>query len=138
MTDERIRKLIRDFFDAIARGDLPEELVTPDMTAWTVSSGETEKAKFHGGVKLLASIFDGTLVYEIDALTAEGDRVAAEVRSHGTLNNGEPFGNDHVFLFRIRDGRIARVAEFMNQMTVNEKLMPLFQIAMAGSSDRSD
>jgi hypothetical protein len=128
------RQLVRDFFAAIATGELPDELLTPDMSAWTSTSGISDKARFQGGVKLLAAIFGGTLVYTIDALTAEEDRVAAEVQSRGTLSTGEPYHNIHVFLFRIRDGRIASVAEHMNQFIVREKIVPLLQAAMARPS----
>jgi uncharacterized protein len=124
------QRLVRDFFAAIAGGNLPDDLLTPDMSFWTVNSGSSDKARFQGAMKLLASIFGGTLVYTIDALTAEEDRVVAEVRSHGTLPDGEPFRNEHVFIFRIREGRIASVAEYMNQFIVREKIVPLLQAAM--------
>ena len=131
---EARQQLIRHFFDAIAAGNLPDEIVTPDMSFWSVTSGTSDRARFHGGVKMLAAIFNGTLAYVIDSLTCEDDRVAAEVRSHGTLPDGEPFDNNHVFLFRIRDGRIARVAEYMNQFVVREKIVPLMQAAMGRPS----
>lgn len=127
------KQLVRDFFIAIAHGDLPDELVTADMTFWSVNSGTSDKARFHGGVKVLASIFSGTLIYNIIALTAEEDRVVAEVQSHGALVTGEPFQNAHVFVFRIRDGRIATVSEFMNQLVVREKIAPLMQAAMVNA-----
>lgn len=130
MTREN-HELVRKFFAALGKGQLPDDLLTPDMTMWTLTSGSSDKARFQGGVQMLAGIFGGTLVYTIDALTAEEDRVAAEVRSHGTLVSGEPFHNNHVFTFRIRDGRIAAVSEYMNQTVVREKIMPLLQSALA-------
>lgn len=126
------KQMVRDFFAAIAVGDLPDALVTPDMTFWSVNSGVSDRARFHGGIKILASIFGGTLTYDIAALTAEEDRVVAEISSHGTLANGEAFDNTHVFVFRFRDGRIAAVVEYMNQFVVRDKLAPLLQAAMAG------
>lgn len=132
------RQLIEDFFTAIARGDLPDDLVAPDMTFWSVNSGESDKARFHGGVKILSSIFGGTLTYTIDALTSQEERAVAEVRSEGTLNAGEPFHNTHVFIFQIQDGRIAAVKEFMNQFVVREKIVPLMQAAMASSQRLSN
>lgn len=123
--------LLQEFFNAIARGELPDNLVTADMTFWSVNSGDSNRARFQGGVKILASIFSGTLAYHIDALTSEDDRTVAEVSSTGTLPGGEPFENTHVFIFRLRDGRIAAVAEFMNQFLVREKILPLLQAAMA-------
>ena len=46
----------------------------------------------------------------MDSLTAEDDRVAAEVRSQGTLVSGEPFANSYVFILRICDGRMSGTA----------------------------
>ncbi|HEY8384586.1 MAG TPA: nuclear transport factor 2 family protein [Porticoccaceae bacterium] len=124
-------QLARDFLDAIAAGELPEHLVTDDMSAWTLTSGDTDKARFRGGVKVLASIFGGTLHYTVKAMTAEEDRVVAEVHSDGTLIDGEAFHNVHVFTFRIRDGRIAWVGEYMNPVVVQERIVPLMMAAMA-------
>ena len=74
-------KVVEAFFKAIARGDLPDDLVTPDMTFWSVNSGESDRARFHGGIKILASIFGGTQTYRIDSLTSEDDRIVVEIRS---------------------------------------------------------
>lgn len=76
------REKLRVFFDALSKGQFPDDLLATDMEIWTLTSGRSERARFEGGVKLLASIFRGTLSYTIDVLITEGDRVAAEVRSH--------------------------------------------------------
>lgn len=130
--NEPVRQLIQGFLDAIGRGDPLDDMITPDMKVWTVTAGDTDKARFLGAVKLLATIFGGGLRYNIDALTVQEDRAVAEVTSHGTLPDGAPFSNVHAFIFRVRDGRIASVAEFMNQFEVKEKLAPLMQAALAG------
>lgn len=127
---QRNHKVVRDFFVAIARGEVPDELVTPDMTFWSINSGTADRARFHGAMKILTSIFSGSLVYNIVSLTAEEDRVVAEIKSEGTLQGDEPFNNNHVFIFRLRDGRIASAAEYMNQFLVREKIVPLMQAAM--------
>ena len=62
--------LARRFFAALSAGNLPDELLTDDMAAWTTSSGATsDKARYQGGVRLLASIFNGGIAYEVDSLT---------------------------------------------------------------------
>ena len=127
-------QLVRDFFAALATGNLPDTLLTPDMTAWTTTSGTSPREKYLGGVKLLQSLFNGGLAYTVDSITAEGDRVAAEVQSRGTLINGQDFHNIYVFMFRIRDGRIAAVAEHFNPAPVLGKIVPLIQAAMAKSA----
>ena len=103
----------------------------PDMVAWTTSSGAwSDKARFQYGIKLLASIFNGGLSYTIDSLTAEADRIAAEVHSRGTLINGEEYRGRYVFMLRVRDGRIASVAEHNDPGPVREKLGPLLKAAL--------
>jgi ketosteroid isomerase-like protein len=124
-------QLAQKFFAALSSGDVPDDLLTADMTAWTTTSGTTDKARYQGGIKLLASIFSGGLAYSVDSLTAEEDRVAAEVQSRGTLLNGDVFHNVYVFLIRIRNGRIASVAEHFNPAPVTEKILPLLQVAMS-------
>jgi hypothetical protein len=69
--NESEQQLIQVFLDKIGRGDPLDDLITPDLRAWTVTSGDTEQAKFLGGVKLLANIFGGSLRYTIDALTVQ-------------------------------------------------------------------
>jgi ketosteroid isomerase-like protein len=124
-------QIVRDFFTHLAGGTLTEDMLTPDMTTWTVLSGPADKATFLMGVKFLASLFASDFSYTINALTAQDDRVVAETQSNGTFLDGEPFHNVHVFLFRIRDGKIAYMGEFMNQTNVMEKIMPRLQAAMA-------
>lgn len=130
------RQLVEAFFKAIARGDLPDHLATPDMTFWSVNSGESDREQFHGGVEMLASIFDSTLIYLVSSLTSEDDRVVAEVRSQGTLGIGEAFHNTHVFLFRIRSGCIAAAREYMNQFVLRQKIVPPMQAAMDAQGGR--
>jgi ketosteroid isomerase-like protein len=125
-------QLAREFFDALSQGDLPDSLLTADMTAWTTSSGIwSEKARFQFGIKLLASIFKGGLIYTIQSLTSEQDRVAAEVNSKGTLINGDEYCGVYVFMLRVRDGRIASVCEYNDPVPVREKLGPLLQESLA-------
>lgn len=129
---EANHQLARDFFAALSNGNVPDDLLTDDFVAWTTTSGTwAEKPRYQGGIRLLASIFDGGLHYTVDSLTAEEDRVAAEARSSGTLINGEDFANNYVFMLRIRDGRLASCAEHFNPAPVREKLGPLLQEAMA-------
>jgi uncharacterized protein len=96
--------------------------------------GPIEKANYQGGVKMLASLFIDGFNHTIDSLTAEEDRVAAEIRSKGTFSDGDTYENVYVFLLRIRDGRIASVAEHFNPDPVVKKILPRIQAAMAKAS----
>jgi len=122
------RDIVEDFFAAVTAGELPESLLTPDMTAWTTTQGRMAKEAYQRVIGLLAKMSAHPLAFTIDSITAEDDRVVAEVRSEGTLINGEEYQNTYVFVFRTRDGRIASVAEHFNALIVQEKMMPLVRL----------
>ncbi|HMK85826.1 MAG TPA: nuclear transport factor 2 family protein [Steroidobacteraceae bacterium] len=123
-------QLVRDFFTALSAGDLKDELFTDDVSIWTNTAGKADKARFQAGVKVLQSLFEAGYRYTVDSLTAEEDRVAAEAQARGKLKSGEDFHNTYMFMFRIRNGRIASIAEHGNSILVREKLVPLLQAAM--------
>lgn len=120
-------QLVHAFFAAVTAGELPDDLLTPDMTGWTTTQGTMGRADYQRLIRILATLCSRPLAFTIDSITAEDDRVVAEVRSQGTLIDGEDYRNTYVFVFRIRDGRIAAVAEHFNALIVQEKMIPLVQ-----------
>ena len=124
---ESNKDIARAYFAAVTAGELPDSLLTPDMTAWTTTQGPLDKATYQGLIKLLARMCARPLAFTIQSLTAEDDRVVAEATSEGVLVNGEPYGNTYIFVFRIRDGRIAAIAEHFNALITQEKLIPLMR-----------
>ena len=121
-------QIVRDFFTALSNGTLSAGMFTADMTAWTTTSGESSRDRYLAGVAMLQTLFPAGLAYTVDSLTAEGDRVAAEAQSRGTLVDGKTFHNTYVFMFRIRDERIASVAEHFNPQVVRDLILPLLQV----------
>lgn len=124
---EANKDLARAYFAAVTAGELPDSLLTPDMSAWTTTQGPLDKATYQGLIKLLAKMCARPLAFTIQSLTAEDDRVVAEATSEGVLVNGQPYGNTYIFVFRVRDGRIAAIAEHFNALITQEKLIPLMQ-----------
>lgn len=118
-------QLVHAFFAAVTAGGLPDTLLTPDMQGWTTTQGSMDKAAYQQVIRLLAKMTARPLHFTIDSITAEDDRAVAEVHSEGTLINGEDYANTYVFVFRIRDGKIASVAEHFNALIVQDKLIPL-------------
>jgi ketosteroid isomerase-like protein len=119
------RRLVHAFFDAVSAGDLPDDLLTADMEAWTTTQGTIDKATYQNAIRLLARISKVPLAFTIDAITCEEDRAAVELRSEGVLIDGAPYANTYFFAFRIRDGRIALVREHFNALIVQERMYPL-------------
>jgi uncharacterized protein len=130
MSDKQANcELARAYFTAVSNGELPDSLLTTDMTAWLTTGGTIDKSAYQHLIKLLAAMCDGPLHFTIRSLTAEEDRVVAEADSRGKLINGSEYANTYVFVFRIRDGRFASIAEHYNALVVQEKLMPLMEAA---------
>ena len=121
------RELVHAYFEAVAAGDLRDDLLTEDMTAWITTSGALGKVAYQGAVRLLGRMCATPIRFTIDSITVEDDRAVAEARSQATLINGEPYEMTYVFVFRIRGGRIASVAEHYNVLVSNEKLVPLMK-----------
>lgn len=136
MKEENYR-LARAYFDAVTAGQLPDDLLTPDMTGWITTGGTMAKARYQYLVRLLGAMCATPLRFTINSLTADEDRVVAEAASEATLINGETYRNIYVFVFRIRDGRIASVAEHYNALIAQETLIPLMEEAAARLSART-
>lgn len=121
----------RDFFDAFFRGELPENLVRPDVSAWT-TVGPVEGDAYRASLKHVIGLFAGgagRFDYTIDAITAEDDRIVAEIRASGAFTDGEPYENTYVFVLRLREGRVIKVAEHFNPLPFFEKMLPRLQAA---------
>lgn len=130
MTDrETGYRLARAYLAHVAKGELPDELLAPDMTGWITSGGTMDKVSYQNLVRLLGAMLDGELRFTVHSMTAEEDRVAVEARSEGRLVNGESYEQTYVFIFRIRDGKIAAVAEHYNALIAERKLVPLMPAA---------
>lgn len=120
-------QIVGAFFAAVAAGDLPDALLTGDMTGWITTQGTLDKARYQGLVRLMATMTDGPLQFTIDAITAQDDRIVVEARAQGRLVNGQDYAQTYVFVLRIRDGLIASVAEHYNALVAQEKLVPLMK-----------
>ena len=119
--------IVREIFAAMPSGKLPEHLLADDLTAWTTLRPHLDKKAYLDAIAMLGKMCSPPIEFTIRSLTAEEDRVAAEVSSEGTLINGESYQNTYFFMLRIRDGRVCHISEHFNAITVREKLVPLMQ-----------
>lgn len=119
--------IVREFFAALGRGDIDGALasMTEDATFWiagsTGMSGLHDKGWFENNLRgdnpdWRRPPFAGPLQTTIMGMTAEGDRVAVELESHGELANGSIYHNQYHHVFELRDGRITAVREYMDTM----------------------
>lgn len=129
------RELVRQFIANLNAGTPDLALFTPDWTVWTLSTGTDEAgADDLAGNRLLMSLFPAGLSYTAQSIMVDGDRAAARMVGQGTLHTGETYRNDYVFLFELRDGRIARIEEFFDTRPVAEQIIPLMMAGLDGAT----
>ena len=118
--EERNKELTRTFLDALSRADTEAiaELYADDFQIWVTGSlpfsGTKGRAEALEGIPAVLGLFPDGLEFQIQALTAEGDRVAVEATSKGTTAQGAVYQQSYHFLLRARDGKIIEWREYMD------------------------
>ncbi|MGF6351697.1 nuclear transport factor 2 family protein [Variovorax sp. W2I14] len=59
-------------------------------------------------------LFVADVSVDFTHLLCDGDTVVLEMRLQATLANGRHYDNDYCFILELRDGRIARMREYMD------------------------
>jgi ketosteroid isomerase-like protein len=123
MDSDANRQAAQDFLIASAAHDGPtvERLMADGATYWTCGrpelfdyAGTRTKEEFLP-YAYSPSIFVGGAAVRFGAVTAEGDRVAIEAETSGTLPDGRHYSNQYHYLFRFDgDGRIVAIKEYMD------------------------
>ena len=126
MTAEENRATIERFYALMneRRFDEMWELFSDDAT-W--SGGGNPPARINPIAKMQAVIVDpmpifvtGGIDFTVHALTAESDRVAAEVSSHAELTTGAVYANQYHMLFVFRGPEIVEVKEYNDTLHARE------------------
>lgn len=90
--------------------------LSDDATWWV--PGQWELSGTYTKAQLAAAIdqlpYDGLLDFDIGEMTAEANRVAAEVRVRGKLKDGRRFDFWIHFLFTVDAGKITSVKEYVD------------------------
>ena len=133
---EENKALVVRYFDAIAASDLDgvASMMVPALKFWCAGgSGAEESVVFRSPAQLrtdlehsLSDLYDPGVGInpEIQSLTAEADRVVAEVRIHGrSAQTGEPYDNLYAFFFWIRDAHFVEIHEHLDTAYVNKTLL---------------
>lgn len=130
MDPEQSKQIVRRFFDAMSRGDpaLPDLL--HDDVCWWVPPEANLGGLYRGKPRVLAFMASGVGLYdratplrvELEQLVAEGDWVCAQLVLEARTARGEDYRNHYHFAFRLQDGRIALVREYVDTLYADRKL----------------
>ena len=112
------KQVIIDYFREQTVAGLGSALryLSDDATWWV--PGQWELSGTYTKAQLAAAIdqlpYDGFLDFDIGELTAEANRVAAEIRVRGKLKDGRRFDFWIHFLFTVAAGKITSVKEYVD------------------------
>jgi uncharacterized protein len=122
MTVTGNKKLMRHIFSELAKGNAkPFAESMADDFRWTVT-GTTKWSKTYGGKQVVIQELLGTLgtilappiVVEAHRYIADGDYVAVEARGRNRTKGGTPYNNRYCFVFRLTDGKLQELTEYMD------------------------
>ncbi len=112
---EESKAVARAFYDAMNSRDVDAILAsyTNDARTWVL--GEGPYAGFHPVSRELLGGFlkAGEIRFTILSMISEGDVVALEVESEGSMG-GRPYSNRYHNLITLREGKVAELKEYFD------------------------
>ena len=125
------KQLMEQIFAALSAGDskpLVENMA--DDFCWKVSGTTKWSRAYHGKQAVLSDLL-GALRPRIAGrvrvaalhIIAEDDFVVVEARGNNTTVEGKPYNNAYCFVFRLAEGKLKEVTEYMDTALV-EAVLP--------------
>ena len=126
---EANKQIARDFMDAMSSGEAERilALYSDQVSVWTAGSlpfsGPHDRTEVAALCQGLLGAFPEGLRFSIQAMTAEGERVAIEAEGLGTHASGKLYHQRYHFLLVIRDGKITQMKEYFDTELARDVLM---------------
>jgi ketosteroid isomerase-like protein len=128
------KQIALSFLHAIEEQDADKiaNLLTDDAEYWIPGqphfpvAGRRSKAEAKAFFAMAKQILNPGFRFTVKSMTAEDDRVSLEASGVGLARNGKTYDNTYHFLFRMRDGKICYVAEYMDTQHVAEVFRGFF------------
>jgi hypothetical protein len=126
------KALLQRIFDQLAQGNgKPFIDALADDFCWTVT-GSTAWSKTYRGrqavrdelLRPLFAQFADRYTNTAQRLIAEGDYVVVECRGRVTTKAGKPYNNSYCLVYRLADGHLKEVTEYLDTQLVATALEP--------------
>lgn len=131
------KKLVQHIFAELAKGNSRPlvESMADDFT-WTIPGTTKWSRKYEGKQAVINELFAALRSMLVAPITTIGERfiadedfVAVEARGRNTTKGGAPYNNRYCFVFRVAEGKLLEVTEYMDTELVST--------ALGDSGDRS-
>ena len=120
------KQLMQHIFDELGQGNsrpLVESMA--DDFCWTVTGSTKWSRTYKGKEAVLGELFATLRSRMADRIRtiaerfiAEDDVVVVEARGNNTTKNGKPYNNTYCFVFRLANGKLQDVTEYMDTLLV--------------------
>jgi len=122
MTTIENKRLMQQVFDELAKGNSQALVeVLADDVDWRVTGTTKFSGTYRGKASLLNDLVVPLFSQFADQYTTTADRIIAGddcvvVECHGkvTTKTGRPYNNKYCFVFRMEDGKVKEVTEYMD------------------------
>lgn len=117
---EANKALVSEFLQAMSNGDTEALLNAYADDGYvhtmgnTLISGKYDKAAIRAFADGIYDAFPQGIQFAVKSMTAEGDRVSVEAESVGEHASGQTYNNFYHFMFRVRDGKVASLTEYLD------------------------
>ena len=123
MQTEETRALVQTYYDTLPTGDREKlaslfaddvEWIPPETAPFEPVRGAAAVARQLGGA-LVKAVFDmKTFRIEIHRLLADGDTAVVQQSLSAKTLDGESYQNEYCWVYTCREGRIARIVEYVD------------------------
>ena len=125
---EQNKAVVAEYFRRMQAGDpTVAEMMDDEITWWVPQSSELG-GTHRGKAKVLELMGKGVDLYQlplkivVEETVAERDWVAVQLVVEAKTAAGRPYRNDYHFAFRIRNGKVAAVREYVDTQYAKELL----------------
>ena len=129
---ERNKRIVLDCVMALRDGHMAlfhsmmaddAEIWVPEGTRFSVTYTPSSYVTQLGAT--LFPLIDGKQKTEIHTITAEEDRVCLEAETYLKFKDGRVYNNRYHFLFRVQDGLIVSMKEYLNTQHITDVFGPI-------------
>jgi uncharacterized protein len=124
------KRVISAFYEAGNQGDMERCLaLLAEEVTWTNIGSTKYSGRFEGKQALIENLLgrvfgqlEAGIFSTIENIIAEGDFVVVQSRGEARTTSGRPYDNQYCHVFRLQEGQILEVTEYLDTQLVNDVL----------------
>ena len=124
------KQLLQHVFAELAAGNAqPFTDILSDQVRWTIRGTTAWSRTFVGKAAVIAELLtplrariDGRIQVTADRFIAEDDFVVVEAHGRSTTRQGQPYNNSYCWIYRLTNGRVMELTEYLDTALVAEAL----------------